>query len=217
MSKSPQEKLARLRRDYTRTGLSKADSKENPFDQFSLWMSEAVNAELLDANCMTLSTVGTGNQPSSRIVLLKDYNEEGFTFYTNYLSRKGKELADFPKACLQFYWAPLERQVHIEGQVQPVDRAVSEAYFALRPRDAQLGAWASAQSEPISGRADLDLRYARYEKEFEGQDIPCPAHWGGYLLTPHNLSFWQGRASRMHDRMVYELGPNGWFMQRLAP
>jgi len=211
-------RLHALRADYTRGGLHEADASHDPFVQFQHWLDEAIHGGVCEVNAATLSTAALSGAPCSRIVLVKDYTPAGFTFFTNYLSRKGRELAENPLACLHFFWKELERQVLVEGRVKQAARPISEAYFALRPRDAQLGAWASEQSTIIEdGRTELEARMASVTTRFEGQDVPCPPHWGGYLLEPTRFEFWQGRPNRLHDRLVYRLDGDGWRIARLSP
>ena len=215
-------KIADLRTDYMRETLDERDVAPDPFRQFEHWFDEAVKAQVPEPNAMTLATAGADGRPSARIVLLKGFDERGFVFFTNYASRKGRELAARPRAALLFFWAELERQVRIEGLVDRTDEAESNAYFASRPRPARLGAWASPQSEPIAGRAVLETRFAAAEAQYQraGDDVPRPAHWGGYRLAPDELEFWQGRPSRLHDRIRYrrsDTHPALWAIDRLAP
>ncbi len=215
-------KIADLRIDYMRETLDERDVAPDPFRQFEHWFDEAVKAQVPEPNAMTLATAGADGRPSARIVLLKGFDERGFVFFTNYASRKGRELAARPRAALLFFWAELERQIRIEGLVDRTDEAESTAYFASRPRPARLGAWASPQSEPIAGRAALETRFAAVEAQYQraGDDIPRPPHWGGYCLAPDELEFWQGRPSRLHDRIRYrrsDTHPALWAIERLAP
>jgi pyridoxamine 5'-phosphate oxidase len=210
--------LADLRREYTRAGLSEADLAPNPLQQFERWFAEAQASEILEPNAMVLATVDASGQPSTRVVLLKGVGERGFSFFTNYDSRKGQELAANPRASVTFPWLALERQVSITGTVSQLPRADAEAYFKLRPRGSRLGAWASTQSQVIPGRALLETRLAELEVRFPGDDIPPPPRWGGYVLAPQELEFWQGRPNRLHDRLRYQRQPEGtWKVERLSP
>lgn len=210
-------KLADLRKSYERGSLDVDDVASDPFAQFGHWLNEALAAEVPEPNAMTLATVGADGRPSTRIVLIKDYDERGIVWYTNYHSRKGRELADHPFAALQFHWVELERVVRIEGTVEKVSDAESDTYFASRPLASRIGAWASNQSEPIPGRGSIVAKAAEYGLKF-GLNPPRPPHWGGYRLIPDRWEFWQGRASRLHDRIVYEQnGKGGWERVRLSP
>lgn len=209
--------LANLRKDYTLRGLSEADIDPDPFVQFRTWFGQALAAKLPEPNAMTLATVGADGRPSARIVLLKDVDERGFTFYTNYESRKARDLAAQPYAALIFYWADLERQVRIEGDVAQVSAAESDAYFQSRPRGSRLGAWTSPQSQVIADREVLDQRLAEFEARFATGDVSRPPHWGGYRVIPYMIEFWQGRPSRLHDRIRYRWVDKRWQIERLAP
>lgn len=210
-------RLADLRKSYERGSLDVDDVASDPFAQFGHWLNEALAAEVPEPNAMTVATVGPDGRPSTRIVLIKDYDARGIVWYTNYHSRKGRELADHPFAALQFHWVELERVVRIEGKVEKVSDAESDAYFASRPLTSRIGAWASNQSEPIPGRATIVAKAAEYGLKF-GLNPPRPPHWGGYRLIPDRWEFWQGRASRLHDRIVYEHeGNGGWTRSRLSP
>jgi pyridoxamine 5'-phosphate oxidase len=209
--------LASLRTEYKRASLDENDVDADPFRQFARWFSEAAAAAVPEPNAMTLATVDATGKPSARIVLAKDVDERGFTFYTNYQSRKGQELAARADAALLFFWPELERQVRIEGQVEKVDAATADAYFKTRPRLSRLGGWASPQSEPLPNRAALESRFAQMEQRFAGDDVPRPPHWGGYRLAPSRFEFWQGRASRLHDRIEYRKDGSAWRIGRLAP
>jgi len=209
--------LADLRRTYVLGSLSETDVAPDPMSQFKRWFDEAVSAKLPEPNAMTLATVGADGQPSARIVLLKGIDDEGFTFYTNYESRKGLDLAANPRAALLFHWVQLERQVRVEGRVEKVSDDESDAYYASRPLGSRLGAWASEQSKEVAGRDVLEQRETEYRAKF-GENPPRPAHWGGYRLVPTALEFWQGRPSRLHDRIAYRLQtPGGWQIVRLSP
>ncbi len=215
MSHSPQN-IADLRRSYERAALDETASHADPLQQFAQWLQEALSAEVTDANAMTLATVGSNLRPSTRIVLIKGYDAQGITWYTNYQSRKGQEIAGNPWGALQFYWPELERIVRIEGLVEKIPEAQSDAYFHSRPLDSRLGAWASPQSQVIHDRDFLEQQAAQYAQQF-GQEPPRPPHWGGYRLCPDAWEFWQGRASRLHDRLHYRWQAGQWQRQRLAP
>jgi pyridoxamine 5'-phosphate oxidase len=204
-----------LRTDYRHGGLDEADAAAEPFEQFRRWFSEAQAQAVPEPNAMVLATAGNDG-PDARVVLLKGV-DTGFTFYTNYRSEKARQLEVEPRACLLFYWLPLARQVRINGQVERVTVAESEAYFATRPRESQLGAHASPQSQAIPSRASLDAAFAAVEAEYATTQVPRPPHWGGYRLVPERLEFWQGRPSRLHDRLRYRLVDGAWVRERLAP
>ncbi|KIF82904.1 pyridoxamine 5'-phosphate oxidase [Noviherbaspirillum autotrophicum] len=209
--------IADLRKEYSRASLSEDEVLHNPIDQFSKWLGEALLAKVPEANAMTVSTVGANNRPSSRILLIKDVDQRGVTWFTNYESRKGHELAQNPYAALLFYWIELERQVRIEGRVERISDAENDAYFQSRPLKSRLGAIASSQSRPVASRAELEARVAEVEQQY-GDHPVRPAHWGGYRLTPDYIEFWQGRPSRLHDRIAYVLQADGsWKRQRLQP
>lgn len=211
--------LADLRKDYSLAGLLEKDLAKDPFRQFEKWFQEAEAAKVVEPNAMTLSTVGSDGRPSSRTVLLKGLDGRGFVFYSNYESRKGRELANIPRATLLFPWLALERQVIVEGAVTRVSREESEAYFHSRPRASQLGAWVSQQSSVITGRAVLEDAMKALEQKYAGKEVPLPPAWGGYRVTPETVEFWQGRRSRLHDRLRYRRdGKDGaWTVERLAP
>lgn len=212
------QKIAQRRREYLSHPLDEGLVDADPINQFHLWFDEAVQAEQGDTEAMTLSTVASDGRVSARIVLLKGCDARGFVFYTNYESRKSSELNDRSWAALTFYWMTLNRQVRIEGRVERASEAEADAYFATRPRGSQLGAWASPQSRVISGRAELEERLAEIEQRFKEGEVPRPPNWGGFLLRPESIEFWQGRESRLHDRIHYEKTDDGkWRIQRLAP
>ncbi len=209
-------RLEALRREYTRRGLSEREMDPDPIRQFARWFQEALEAELIEPNAMTLATATPTGRPSARVVLLKGFDARGFVFYTNYESRKGQELAQNPQAALVFWWAPLERQVRIEGRVERVPDAEADAYFQTRPLEARLGAWASPQSRVIASREALEQRVREIRARF-GARVPRPPHWGGYRVVPEVIEFWQGRPARLHDRLRYTRTPDGWRLERLAP
>lgn len=208
--------IASLRKSYERAELNESASEADPLRQFARWFDEARESGVPEANAMTLATVGSNLRPSTRVVLIKDFDERGIVWYTNRQSRKGRELAGNPWAALQFHWVELERVVRIEGRVREVDDAESDAYFASRPLDHRIGAWASPQSQPIPGRAWLVAEAAKYAARFM-LDPPRPPHWGGYRLEPDCWEFWQGRKSRLHDRLRYRLESGQWIRERLSP
>jgi pyridoxamine 5'-phosphate oxidase len=210
--------ISQLRSEYQHGELSEQSAADDAIEQFSRWFDEARAAQVREVNAMSLATTSVSGQPSARIVLLKDFDAAGFVFYTNYNSRKGRELQDKPLACALFFWAELERQVRIEGQVTRVSPPESDLYFSQRPLDARLGAWASPQSEPMADRAQLQARMDQVRARFPpGTDPPRPPHWGGYRMAPTSIEFWQGRASRLHDRLLYTRQSEGWHRVRLAP
>ena len=212
----PSNPLASLRKSYERAELSESASHADPLAQFSQWFDEARRGEVAEPNAMTVATVGNDLRPSTRIVLIKDFDARGIVWYTNYDSRKGHELAGNPIAALQFHWVELERVVRIEGRVEKVDAAESDAYYASRPLDSRIGAWASPQSQVIPSRAWLAAEAARYGARFLLKP-PRPSHWGGFRLVPDRWEFWQGRKSRLHDRLRYRLDAGAWVRERLAP
>lgn len=210
--------IADLRREYSLEGLREEDCDPDPFAQFTVWFQEALAAEVYETNAMTLATASSDGRPSARIVLLKGFDDDGFVFYTNYESRKGRDLAENPYATLLFYWPELTRQVRVEGTVERVSREESDAYFQSRGELSRLGAWASRQSQVIAGREVLDERMSELITEYQGKDIPIPPFWGGYRLTPSSFEFWHGRPSRLHDRLCYTCQEHGaWRITRLSP
>ncbi len=208
---------AELRKDYSLAGLTEKDLARDPFRQFEKWFEEAQAAKLPEPNAMVLASGTREGRPSMRTVLLKGLDGRGFVFYTNYDSRKGRELADNPRASLLFPWIAMERQVMIEGSVVKVTREESDAYFHSRPRLSQLAAWASNQSTIISGRTSLEAAMKALDKQYAGQEVPLPPHWGGFRLVPETVEFWQGRRSRLHDRLRYRRDKDAWVVERLAP
>ncbi|MGF7130893.1 pyridoxamine 5'-phosphate oxidase [Paraburkholderia sp. EB58] len=210
--------LAELRKNYSLGSLDVADVDRNPFRQFDAWFAQAVDAKLPEPNTMTLATVDSRGRPSARIVLIKGVDERGFMFFTNYESRKGRELADNPHASLLFYWIELERQVRIEGTVVKASAAESDQYYESRPLGSRIGAWASEQSQVIESRAVLEAREKEISAKY-GEHPPRPPHWGGYRLIPEAIEFWQGRPSRLHDRLLYTRAVEGgdWQIARLSP
>lgn len=211
--------IADLRKTYSQRTLSEADVQPDAMQQFQQWLDEALEAQLDEPTAMTISTVAASGQPSSRVVLLKGLPDmAGFLFYTNYDSRKGQELANQPLAALNFFWPGLERQVRVEGRVEKAPETMSTAYFQSRPRASQLGAWASPQSQVIGSREELEELEKQFEEQFADLNpLPRPADWGGYILRPQLVEFWQGRPSRLHDRIVYTRVAGGWKTDRLAP
>jgi pyridoxamine 5'-phosphate oxidase len=210
--------LADMRKDYGLTGLLEKNLAKNPFRQFEQWFQEAGAAKIVEPNAMSLATIGRDGQPAVRTVLLKGCDGRGFVFYTNYESRKGRELADNPRATLLFPWIAMERQVTVEGRVAQVSREETAAYFHSRPRASQLAAWASPQSTVVAGRAVIEESFRVVEKKYEGREVPVPPYWGGYRLVPSTVEFWQGRRSRMHDRLRFRRETDGeWVVERLAP
>ncbi len=212
-----QNYLNEIRRDFMKQSLNENDVEKSPYDQFAKWFEEAVNSQILDPYAMTVSTVNEQCRPSSRVVYLRDISENGMIFYTNYLSRKGHDIEQHPFVSVNFYWAELERQIRIEGSVEKVSEDKSDEYFAKRPRESQIGAWASEQSSEIPRRENLEERVAYFTRKFQNQPVPRPPHWGGYLIKPHYFEYWQGRPNRLHDRIVYEWIDNEWKIKRLAP
>ena len=208
--------IAALRKSYERAELDESASHADPLQQFSLWLQQALDARLPEPNAMTLATVGADGRPSTRVVLIKGFDPRGIVWYTNYASRKGRELAAHPVAALQFHWVELERVVRIEGRVEKTSEAESDAYFRSRPLDSRIGAWASPQSEVIASRAVLVANAAKAGAHYL-LDPPRPPHWGGYRLVPDRWEFWQGRKSRLHDRLRYRLDAGAWVRERLAP
>lgn len=212
-------RLADIRREYILHSLDESHVKDNPIDQFSTWWQEILRSNIDEANAMTLVTASIQARPSARIVLLKEFDDDGFVFFSNYLSRKGEEIAANPQAGLLFFWKELERQVRIEGTIEPITAEASDAYFQSRPVGSRIGAWASPQSKPIADRKQLEVQVEHYCRLYPDNQIPRPPHWGGYRLRPVMVEFWQGRPSRLHDRICYSLIPetSRWNIERLAP
>ena len=210
--------IADIRRDYSHKSLSEKDVDASAIKQFEKWWTEAVNSRIDEVNAMTLATASLDALPSARIVLLKEANEKGFVFFTNYESYKAQQLAENPKACLVFFWKELERQVRITGLIEKISGTQSDKYFQSRPESSRIGAWASPQSRVIEDRQWLDEKFNELVNKMEGTSIPRPSHWGGYIVKPVVIEFWQGRPSRLHDRIQYSLDENGgWKIERLAP
>jgi pyridoxamine 5'-phosphate oxidase len=221
MSDSLRQSVAAMRQEYGCSQLFRADLDVSPFRQFERWFAQAVAAEVREANAMTLATVGLDGMPKARTVLMKDCDDRGLTFFTNYESNKGRELAARPAAALLFFWRELERQVHFRGSVERIPAQESEAYFFSRPYESRIGAWASRQSEVIPDRSWLETRFQEYRDKFPdtgaADAVPLPDFWGGYRLTPLTVEFWQGQPSRQHDRFLYRRGEENWTIQRLSP
>ena len=211
------KKYDKIRNDYRQKSFGKKDVNENPFKQFTNWMDRAINSGIKEPTAMTLSTVGKNMQPSSRMVLLKEIKDGGFIFYTNYESKKGHQIAENHFGSLLFYWSELERQIRIEGRIEKTSEEISEEYYLTRSAKRRIGAWASPQSQEIPNRKYLEDKQSEYSKKFEGTSPARPQNWGGYVLTPYIMEFWQGRPNRLHDRIEYYLDDNDWKIRRLAP
>jgi pyridoxamine 5'-phosphate oxidase len=209
--------IAEIRKDYLKSSLSEDDIASNPFIQFSKWWDESINAHIEEVNAMTLATSTIDGVPSARIVLLKGFDENGFVFFTNYTSRKGKEIEENPNVALLFFWKELERQVRIVGKIHKLDVAASDAYFNSRPKGSKIGAWASEQSAAIENREIMEKRVNLIEEKFKSISIHRPDFWGGYIVVPSTIEFWQGRSSRLHDRILYTKKEVHWDIKRLAP
>jgi pyridoxamine 5'-phosphate oxidase len=214
---TPPLSLADLRREYARARLDEKDVSIDPFDQFARWLTEAQAAETVEVNAMVLATATPVGRPSARVVLLRGFDERGFVFFTDYRSRKGEELEVNPRAALAFYWGELERQVRIEGTVARTTLEESASYFRTRPVGSRLGAWTSYQSRPIASREELEAGLREVGRRFSGSDVPVPPHWGGYRVDPECFEFWQGRESRLHDRIQYQREGERWKIERLSP
>lgn len=206
-----------LRNDYQTNSLDEETAKRNPFEQFEIWLNEAISGGADEPNAMVITTADAHGKPSSRIVLLRGYDKNGFVFFTNYNSQKAQNIAENPQASILFYWAKLERQIRIEGAISKTSRRLSKDYFATRPRESQIGAWASDQSSEISSRSELEEKIIEIDKRFAGKGVPCPDFWGGYVLKPDSFEFWQGRKSRLHDRLCYIKSGSKWKIERLSP
>ena len=209
--------IAAMRQDYRIGELLESRSSSEPWELFSSWFEIARNTKILEPNAMILSTVTQDGQPTSRVVLLKDFDQSGLVFFTNYLSQKGEQLAYNPRASILFWWETLQRQIRIEGEVVKIDEEESDTYFQSRPYGSRLGAWVSEQSQKIVDRTVLEKRQIEFEKKFAEGNVPRPDHWGGYRLTPNKFEFWQGRSNRLHDRLLYQMQQDAWTRARLAP
>lgn len=210
-------KISSMRKEYSDKPLSEGELLADPLEQFLKWFKEAIDAEIYEPNAMVLGTISAQGTPSTRVVLLKELNQGGFVFFTNYSSRKGEEISLNPNASLLFYWPELHRQVRIEGALQKTTEDENQEYFAVRPRGAQIGAWASRQSTLLSSRHELEEKVREVDEQFQGKDVPCPPFWGGYRLVPTYLEFWQGRRSRLHDRLAFSNREGEWTVRRLSP
>ena len=206
-----------IRRDFANKPFTEKMAESDPYKQYAIWFEEAVSSQILDPYAACLSTVDQHGQPSSRILYIRDVLSDGFVFYTNYNSSKGKELLVNNNVALNIFWGELERQIRIQGTISKVNDVMSDKYFQGRPRESQIGAWASAQSELLRDRGELESKIKFYEEKFKDQKVPRPSHWGGYCLTPNLMEFWQGRPSRLHDRIVYIKEKNKWSKNRLSP
>ena len=209
--------IAEIRRDYKLQALLEGDIRQDPFEQFGYWWNEAVNSDIDEVNAMTLATSSLSGIPSARIVLLKGYTNEGFKFFTNYESHKAQEMEANPRVALVFFWKELERQIRIEGTVKKVSAEESDEYFESRPIKSKIGAWASPQSKSVDDRLWIEESFVTYTNKFTEEIVPRPPHWGGYIVKPTLFEFWQGRRSRLHDRIQYKKEENGWKIERLAP
>lgn len=209
--------ISDIRTDYRMKSLLESDAASDPFAQFGHWWLEAVESKIDEVNAMTLATSSADGFPSARIVLLKGYDRNGFVFFTNYNSQKGQDIAANPKACLLFFWKELERQVRIDGSIEKISAAESEEYFQSRPMGSRIGAWCSPQSAVIADRSILEKNVEHYSNKFNAQEVPRPDHWGGYIVKPTAIEFWQGRSSRLHDRLRYSKIADKWKIERLAP
>ncbi len=211
------DSLHQMRQEYAAGSLNESNMPHNPMEVFNVWLDFAINSGLTEPNAMTVATATPDGKPSARVVLLKEVNDKGFVFFTNYMSRKGRELIVNPEVAIVFDWHDLERQVRVEGRAEKLSAEESEAYFNERPEDAKIGAWASPQSKIVKDREELEKLQEEIVEQFEDMPVHRPSHWGGYLIRPSVIEFWQGRPSRMHDRIVYYKTKDGWTMHRLAP
>ena len=214
--------ISQLRRDYTKDGLRRNDLDDDPFEQFRLWFGQAVKAQLLEPNAMTLATASAAGHPTQRTVLLKNFDERGFVFFTNYGSKKSQQIDEHPNVCILFPWIALERQVIVTGSAAKISRAETMKYFVTRPLESQLGAWASTQSGVISSKKALQMKFEEVKEKFKNGKVPLPSSWGGYRITPLSIEFWQGGSGRLHDRFLYtrqgeKAGAPSWQIERLAP
>lgn len=212
-----EKKFNHIRNEYKLKSLSESDVDKNPFRQFNIWMDEAIHSGIPEPTAMVLATTGKNMQPSARMVLLKEVKPEGFIFYSNYESKKGHQITENHYGSILFYWAELEKQIRIEGRIEKTSEEISNEYYLSRPAKSRIGSWASPQSREIPDRQFIETRQAEYEKKFEGQLPPRPENWGGYILIPYTFEFWQGRPSRLHDRVEYYYDDNTWKIRRLAP
>lgn len=211
------EEIKKLREDFLKGSLSESEVDKNPFTQFEKWLAQAVESKVPEVSAVNLASVSLDGKPSSRIVYLREFENNRFWFYTNYRSKKGKEMAANPNVCLNFFWPELERQIRIEGTVEKCDPAYSDNYFNKRPRESQIGAWSSEQSKELKSRNELEDKVLFFTNQFEGKDVTRPEFWGGWILNANYYEFWQGRKSRLHDRIVYEKENEIWKIKRLAP
>lgn len=216
MNEDIQNYLNEIRRDFSGKPLTKESVDSNPFNQFDIWFEEAVNAQILDPQAMSISTVDVNGQPATRIVYLRGI-DDGFIFYTNYNSHKANDIEVNNKVALNFLWRALDRQIRIDGVVEKVSEEKSDEYFSKRPRESQIGAWASAQSSELNSREELEQKVADFTKQYEEQEVPRPPYWGGYVVKPSRIEFWQGRPNRLHDRILFEKRGEDWSLKRLSP